>query len=259
MDPEDVEGAGGPYVLAVVRDPTRRERAEEELNRHAAEVADLYNNAPCGYHSLDEEGTFIAINDTELAWRGYTREEVVGHKRFTDFLTERSLRTFREDYPRFKERGWIRDLEFELVRKDGTLMWVLLSATAIKDAEGNFVASRSVFVDVTDRRRTEEALRRSNEELEARAAEDRISRSRAPTATPVNALVPPLIAETSLRMPGPSLSGDCTPVLINLDHSSGLPCLISQSLPFLTRVRGSPECVEGKFSELRAEGVLRSS
>jgi PAS domain S-box-containing protein len=171
MDLKDREGENGRYVLAVVRDATRRKRAEEDLRRHAAEVADLYNNAPCGYHSLDEEGTIIAINDTELAWLGYAREEVVGCKKFTDLLTERSLRTFRENYPRFKEQGWIDGLEFELVRKDGGRMWVLLSATAIRDAEGNFVASRSTFVDVTDRKRAEEALRRLNEELEERVAE----------------------------------------------------------------------------------------
>jgi len=171
MDPRDVEGVDGRYVLAVVRDATRRKRAEDEMRRHAAEVADLYNNAPCGYHSLDKEGTFIAINDTELSWLGYAREEVVGRKKFTDFLTERSLGTFRENYPRFKERGWIRDLEFELVRKDGSHMWVLLSATAIKNAAGKFVASRSTFVDITDRRRAEEAIRRLNEQLEERVAE----------------------------------------------------------------------------------------
>jgi PAS domain S-box-containing protein len=107
MDLEDGEGVDGRYVLAVVRDATRRKRAQEELRRHAAEVADLYNKAPCGYHSLDEKGTFIAINDTELAWQGYACEEVVGCKRFKDLLTERSVRTFGQNYPRFKRQGWI--------------------------------------------------------------------------------------------------------------------------------------------------------
>ena len=51
-----------------------RQHAEDALAQHAARVQDLYNNAPCGYHSLDEEGTFVQINDTELTWLGYTRE-----------------------------------------------------------------------------------------------------------------------------------------------------------------------------------------
>jgi PAS domain S-box-containing protein len=157
LSPIEPEDGDVRFVLAIVRDITERKRVEEELSKYAAEVSDLYNSAPCGYHSLDKEGTFVAINDTELAWLGYTREEVVGRMKFSNIVTERSLRTFEENFPRFKERGWIRDLEFELIRKDGTHMWVLLSATAIKDAEGNFVASRSTFVDITERKRAEEA------------------------------------------------------------------------------------------------------
>jgi PAS domain S-box-containing protein len=157
LSPIEPEGGEGRFALAIIRDITERRRSEEELSSYAAEVADLYNNAPCGYHSLDKEGTFVAINDTELAWLGYSREEVVGSMKFSDIITEQSLRTFRESYPRFMERGWIRDLEFELVRKDGTTMWVLLSASAIKDGEGDFVASRSTFVDITERKRAEEA------------------------------------------------------------------------------------------------------
>ena len=167
----DADGGEGQFVLAIIRDVTERKRAEDELSRYAAEVADLYNNAPCGYHSLDKEGTFIAINDTELAWLGYTREEVVGRKKFSDIVTGQSLKTFRETFPRFKEQGWIHDLEFELVRKDGTPMWVLLSATAIQDADGNFVASRSTFVDITERKRAEEAIQQLNKNLENRVKE----------------------------------------------------------------------------------------
>ena len=66
---------------------TQRQRAEESLARHAALVRDLYNNAPCGYHSLDPEGRFVQVNHTELAWLGYTREEMLGGMQFSDLLT----------------------------------------------------------------------------------------------------------------------------------------------------------------------------
>ena len=62
------------------------QKLNQELMQHAAMVQDLYNNAPCGYHSLDPEGTFVQINDTELTWLGYTREEVVGRMKFSDIL-----------------------------------------------------------------------------------------------------------------------------------------------------------------------------
>jgi PAS domain-containing protein len=69
------------------------------------ELRDLYNHAPCGYHSVDADGTIVAINDTELRWLGYTREEVVGKIRIPQLLTPESRRTFERVFPRLKKEG----------------------------------------------------------------------------------------------------------------------------------------------------------
>jgi PAS domain S-box-containing protein len=129
--------------------------AEEALQKSAEEIEDLYNNAPCGYHSLDRDGVFVRMNDTELNWLGYTREEIVGKMKFPDILTSESLKKFKEKFPLFKSRGQILDLEFEMIRKDGTILPVLLSASAVKDANGNYVMSRSTVFDITERKESE--------------------------------------------------------------------------------------------------------
>jgi PAS domain S-box-containing protein len=136
-----------------------RRQAEEIVQDYAAELEELYNHAPCGYHSLDKDGTFVRMNDTELNMLGYQREEVVGKMKVSDILTPDSLRTFQENFPRFKEQGWIRDLEFDMIRKDGTILPISLSATAIKDAAGNYLFSRSIVVDISERRQAEEKIR----------------------------------------------------------------------------------------------------
>jgi PAS domain S-box-containing protein len=141
----------------------RRRQAEEALVRHTALVHDLYNNAPCGYHSLDRDGTYVQINDTELAWLGYTQEEVLGYLKFSDLLSADSLKIFEENFPGFKERGWVQDLEFELRRKDGSLFPVLLNATVVRDEDGDFLMSRATLFDITERRRSEAALKASEE------------------------------------------------------------------------------------------------
>lgn len=135
-----------------------------ELENSAVTISDLYNNAPCGYHSLDKDGMFRGINDTELSWLGYTREEVVGKMRFSDIVTPKSLEIFKESFPAFKERGWVKDLEFELVRHDGTIFPVLVSATAIKDSDGNYITSRSTVYDISELKKAEEVLQESEEE-----------------------------------------------------------------------------------------------
>lgn len=136
-----------------------RRRAELELQESSEQIRDLYNHAPCGYHSLDENGVFVRINDTELAWLGRTREEVVGKSRLTDFLTFQSVGEFARTFPLLKERGWVRDLELTLVRRDGSSLPVLLSATAVRAADGAFVMSRTTLYDLSERKHSEERIR----------------------------------------------------------------------------------------------------
>jgi PAS domain S-box-containing protein len=152
---------GSLLVLEMGVDITERKRAEEALAEHAALVNDLYNSAPCGYHSLDENGVIVQINDTELNWLGYTRQEVLGKMKFSDLITAESLKIFQEHYPLFKEKGWARDLEYELIRKDGSVLPVVLNATAIFDDAGKFVMSRSSIFDNTERKKAQDALKKN--------------------------------------------------------------------------------------------------
>jgi PAS domain S-box-containing protein len=136
-----------------------RDRTERALQKSVEEVLDLYNNAPCGYHSLDKDGVFDRINDTELFWLGYTRGEIIGKMNFASLLTPGSLTSFHENFPRLKAQGVVRDLEFDIVRKDGTILPALLSATAINDSAGNYLSSRSTMYDITARKRAENEIR----------------------------------------------------------------------------------------------------
>jgi PAS domain S-box-containing protein len=144
-----------------------RKKIEEALGKSE----DLYNNAPCGYHSLDKNGVIVGINDTELKWLGYSREEVIGKMKFTDIITDTSCKKFEENFPRFKALGEIHDLEFDLIRKDGSILPILLSATVITDQDGNFLMSRSNIFDITFRKQAEEEIRKLNQGLELRVAQ----------------------------------------------------------------------------------------
>ncbi|MGD1096116.1 MAG: PAS domain S-box protein [Bryobacteraceae bacterium] len=146
-------------VRGTVQDITEREHTEQALQKSAEEVLDLYNNAPCGYHSVDKDGLFVRVNDTEVCWLGYTREEMLGKLKFSAVLTPESLITFKQSFPIFKARGMIRDLEFDMVRKDGTTFPVLLSATAVTDRDGNYLMSRSTMYDITARKQAENEIR----------------------------------------------------------------------------------------------------
>ncbi len=152
-------------LVGITRDVTSQVVIEQAVQETVAEIYDLYNNAPCGYHSLNEEGTFIQINEVELKWLGYTKEEVVGKMHFTEILTDEGKETFRRRFPIFKETGFVKDAEFDLVGKDGQIKTVFLNATVVRDDQGKYVMSRSIVHDVTELKRIEMDLRESEEKF----------------------------------------------------------------------------------------------
>ncbi|MBW4522554.1 MAG: PAS domain S-box protein [Scytolyngbya sp. HA4215-MV1] len=146
---------------------TEHNHARIALQNYADTITDLYNNAPCGYHSLDQNGVFLQINDIELNWLGYPRAAIIGKKRLTDFLTPASQQFFHKNFAQLKRKGWVKDLEYELVRADGTLLPVLLNSTAIRDAESNFVMTRTSMFDITQRKQVEANLQQSEQRYRA--------------------------------------------------------------------------------------------
>lgn len=152
--------------LRLLNSVKKLKEKKEDLQTAFEEIEDIYNNAPCGYHSLDDKGVFVRINNTELLWLGYSREEFTGIKKFTDILTADSRKKFAKTFIAFKKTGYIKEVEFEFIRKDGTCFPVLLSATAIYDEGGHYSMSRSVVQDISARKQMEQELRDSYNTLQ---------------------------------------------------------------------------------------------
>jgi len=146
------------YIEGIVEDVTERRRAEEERKKYIEEVRDLYENAPCGYHSLGKDGTYLRINKTELAWLGYSREEIIGKMKLPDLLKPEEKETFQQNFSIFKKQGWASNHEYNLIRKDGSTFPVLINATVVLDENGNYMMSRGSLFDNTERKKAEDAL-----------------------------------------------------------------------------------------------------
>jgi len=133
-----------------------RERVTEALSESQA----LYEKARIGYQSLDENGNLIEVNPAWLNILGYSREEVIG-KSFSKFINPERKDHFNEHFPRFKAVSEILGDEFEMVKKDGSFVLVSFTGKIGKDKYGDFQQTHCIFHDVTERKRSEEALRRS--------------------------------------------------------------------------------------------------
>ncbi|MBO1518607.1 sensor domain-containing diguanylate cyclase [Oceanisphaera pacifica] len=140
--------AGASLAMAIITNQKQaRSREQKELNEV---LSDLYDNAPCGYHSLDANAHFIRINQTELDWLGYTREEVLGQP-FIAFLTPNSQVRFQEFFDALKTEKQIENVVLEMQCKDGATFYVSSSATAQNDQSGDFAVARTSVFDITDR------------------------------------------------------------------------------------------------------------
>jgi PAS domain S-box-containing protein len=166
------------------------ERRTQELTQRSQDLADLYDNAPCGYHSLGPDGTILKANATELNLLGYAREEFVGHP-VSEFLSAEGKRIFKQQFPEFSRTGKLRDFELEFLRKDGTTMPCLISADLMRGEDGRFAYSRSTLVDNTERKEAEEALRSAKEAADAanRAKSTFLANMSHEIRTPMNAII----------------------------------------------------------------------
>jgi PAS domain S-box-containing protein len=141
-------------------------RANYLMNKALEEARDLYERAPCGYWSLDLDGSFSAVNETALGWLGYQRGELIGRRRLHELLAA-------DDQKRLDARlDWLTtgqpspEEEYRLHRKDGSWFDASVQCAARFDFEGRFTGSRASLVDVTERRQARDALQRLNAELE---------------------------------------------------------------------------------------------
>ena len=88
----------------------------------------VFENPPVMMHSIDHEGKLIKVNRAWLQAMGYERDEVLGRKSI-DFLTEASRRrAIEETIPLFWKAGEAHSIGYEMVRKDGQCLDLLLDA-----------------------------------------------------------------------------------------------------------------------------------
>ncbi|MCH6591363.1 MAG: PAS domain S-box protein, partial [Proteobacteria bacterium] len=161
-----IEWDNGGKPIRMIRadlDITERKRADEALRESEERFRQIYENTPGMLHSIDRDGRLLNVSDYWLDTLGYDREEVLGRKVY-EFYSEESRRYAKEEtLPEFFRTGFAKELPFQVVKKNGEVMDVLLTAMAVRDDQGNFVRSLAVMIDITERKRAEKILRESEE------------------------------------------------------------------------------------------------
>lgn len=142
-----------------------RDLLETRVQERTAEVQDLYDNAPCGYITLDHLGQITRVNNTLLKWLGYTREEMLG-RNYVEMIPASQAKLYRtKEYADFYLHGGeINSMQFQVIRRDGTQFPILANANSLVDEQGRFIGTRSTVFDITERKQVENNLRESETE-----------------------------------------------------------------------------------------------
>ncbi len=142
--------------------------AQSKLLEETAE--ELYENAPCGYIATTPDGAIARANQTFVTWSGYSRDELLAGKRFQDVLNLAGKIFYDTHFaPLLQMQGFINEIAFELIRKDGQPLSILVNATQKQTADGTALGNRITIFNATERRRYERDL------LEARRKAEQVS------------------------------------------------------------------------------------
>ena len=99
------------------------------------DLEDLYENAPCGYLSLDPRGRIFKVNKTLCDWIGYAPEQMLG-KRLGDLLNIAG-RMFYETHiaPLLRMQGFFNEVALDLVTQNGDRLPVIANAAERRAAD----------------------------------------------------------------------------------------------------------------------------
>ena len=143
------------FAVRTVRNrEVQTEEAAAARARSESDLTDFFENATVGLHFVGPDGTILRVNKAELDLLGYTAEEYVGRS-IVDFHVDRAA--IDDILRRLTNGERLQDYSARMRCKDGQILDVLISSSALF-RNGEFIHTRCFTRDVTEQRRTEQAL-----------------------------------------------------------------------------------------------------
>lgn len=146
-------------VAAHKRDAAALRKSEEQYRQ-------IFDNAVLGIFQATPEGRYLGANDALARMLGYASPEDL-----TTQVTDIQIQIYvqpsrRHELQRLlKKDGEVRNFEFEAFRKDGSKAWICANLRAVRGQDGKLLYYEGTNEDITERKRTEEALQESRAQL----------------------------------------------------------------------------------------------
>ena len=140
----------------IAKDITERKQIEDALRESEEKYRNFIEAANEGVWIFNSVSETTYVNDKMAEMLGYSREEMVGSF-IWDYADEEDKGFFQVKLAN-RKLGIDEVYELKLMRKEGTYVWLLVSAKAFFDKDGKFAGSLGMFTDITERKQVEEAL-----------------------------------------------------------------------------------------------------
>ena len=141
-----------------------RKQKEEELLRSEEKYRQLFMQSKDAIYMSTVEGDFIDINPAGLKLFGYELEDINSLKVSDLYINQDDRNKLKNILAR---EGQVADYEVDLLKKDKiSILNCLLSTTTVKDEEENIVGYQGIIKDITAKKKAEQALIRSLEDLD---------------------------------------------------------------------------------------------
>ncbi len=146
-----------------VRDVTDHRRVEQAIRESEEKHRTIIETMQEGYYEVDIKGNLTFFNESMREILGYEREELLGMNN-RQYLDEENANKVYQVHNRIYRTGEpVKNLEWQIVRKDGNGRDLEVSISLIRDGEGQPTGFRGIVRDTTDRKRAEESRRQAEE------------------------------------------------------------------------------------------------
>ena len=158
-----------PYISGLGRDITDRVHIERALRESEERYRTVFETTGSATVIIEDDETISLANTTFEDLSGYSKEDIEGKKTWTEFVVEKDLDKMREFHRDWRDKPGSapKNYEFRFIDRQGSIKNIFLAIEVIPDTKMS-VAS---LLNISDRKRTEEALQKSYDELDLRVKE----------------------------------------------------------------------------------------